>query len=68
MVGRAASGSFFLEAEVLNEVLLPYLDLEPGLSYFDLTSCYFDRGRLSYEEFYFATTSFEEIPTPDALF
>jgi hypothetical protein len=68
VVGRAASGTFFLEAEVLNEVLLPYLESVPELSYFDLTSCYFDRGQLFYEEFYFASPSFSEIPTPQSLF
>ncbi|MBN1835230.1 MAG: hypothetical protein JW820_05220 [Spirochaetales bacterium] len=68
VIGRVASGGFFLEAEIRAEALLPYLERAPELSYFDLTTCYFDRSSLSYEEFYFASPSFAEVPTPNALF
>jgi len=68
VVGRLASGGFFLEAEVRNDVLLPYLEQVPDLSYFDLTTCYFDRSALTYEEFYFGSPRFAEIPAPGSLF
>ena len=68
MIGELATGSFFLEARVADPVLLPHLESLPGLSYFDLTSCYFDRRELAYEEFYFGSLEFAQIATVGTSF
>lgn len=60
--GTLASGSFFLEAALSAATLYSALVSRPEFVSFDLTTCYFDRNSLSYEEFYFATVALKDIP------
>jgi hypothetical protein len=68
LAGRLFSGSFFLEAEIdlapVRQALARTLSVspEPGNLRVDLTSCYFDRGGLIYEEFFFSSLSLQDVP------
>ena len=68
LVGRLFSGSFFLEAEIdmapVRQALSRTLAGSPSQEDLrvDLTSCYFDRGSLSYEEFFFSSLSLMDVP------
>jgi hypothetical protein len=69
IVGELASGNFFLEARVdkmrLQRALLA---ADPEVSFFDLTTAFFDRGALAYEEYYYSSVVLQEIPTLDTLY
>jgi len=73
LAGRLFSGSFFLEAEIDMEPLRRALNRTIGESYapedlrVDLTSCYFDRSGLIYEEFFFTSLSLLDIPRPEEI-
>lgn len=68
LVGRLFSGSFFLEAEIdlapVRQALSRTFAVSPSPEDLrvDLTSCYFDRGSLSYEEFFFSSLSLMDVP------
>lgn len=64
LAGTVASSTFFMEAELPKMQLLQALPARPDVIVFDLTSAYFDRIGLVYEEFYFTTLSLKDIPTP----
>jgi len=68
IVGTLASGSFFLEAKIDKNLLYDILVAKPEITFFDLTTSFFDRQELTYEEFYIASVSFGEIPTEQTLY
>jgi len=69
VVGELASGSFFLEARADTRRLEPALrSAEPEIGCFDLTTAFFDRGQLAFEEFYYGTVGLEQIPSLDTLY
>jgi hypothetical protein len=68
IVGTLASGSFFLEARIDKDLLYDLLKATPEIAFFDLTSSFFDRQELSYEEFYIASVSLGDIPTEQTLY
>jgi hypothetical protein len=61
--GKLSSSSFFLEARINKQVFSPemirVLGSNPSL---DLTTCYFDKQNSLYEEFFFTTIYFKDIP------
>ena len=66
-VGRLVSGSFFLEGRISRRMVEAALGREIGPeAFFDLTTCYFDRGSGAYEEFYFTTVYLRDIPSGTA--
>ncbi len=69
LVGRLASGSFFLEAEIFIEKVYQALEDRSfsDLTTFDLTASYYDNIEIVYEEFFFATLSVKDIPAPEDL-
>lgn len=73
LAGRLFSGSFFLEAEIdlalLKRALTRTLAAQPAPEDLrvDLTSCYFDRGGLVYEEFFFSSLSFLDVPSLEEI-
>ncbi|MEE9307998.1 MAG: hypothetical protein V3V57_10795 [Spirochaetia bacterium] len=68
VVGKLASGSFFLEARIEKELLFDLLYARPEITFFDLTTSFFDRQELTYEEFYIATVALAEIPTEKTIY
>jgi hypothetical protein len=68
IVGRLASGSFFLEAEIDKNLLYDIEAAKPEITFFDLTTSYFDRQELTYEEFYVASVPLAGIPTEKTLY
>jgi hypothetical protein len=68
IVGSLASGSFFLEAKIDKSLLYDIEVAKPAISFFDLTTSYFDRQELAYEEFYVASVPLFELPTEETLY
>ena len=68
IVGTLASGSFFLEAKIDKNLLYDIEVAKPAITFFDLTTSFFDRQELAYEEFYVASVSLGEIPTEETLY
>ena len=68
IVGSLASGSFFLEAEIDKKLLYDIEVAKPAITFFDLTTSYFDRQELAYEEFYVASVPLSGIPTENTLY
>jgi len=68
VVGKLASGSFFLEARIEKELLFDLLSARPEITFFDLTTSFFDRQELTYEEFFIASVSLAEIPTEKTIY
>jgi hypothetical protein len=68
VVGKLASGSFFLEARIEKELLFDLLFARPEITFFDLTTSFFDRQELTYEEFYIASLTLAEIPTEKTIY
>lgn len=69
VVGELASGNFFLEARLDKGLLEPaLLAAEPEVAFLDLTTAFFDRRELSYEEFYYGSVALAQIPTVDSLY
>lgn len=68
VVGKLASGSFFLEARIEKELLFDLLSARPEITFFDLTTSFFDRQEMTYEEFYIATVALAEIPTGKTIY
>ena len=68
IVGTLASGSFFLEAKIDKDLLYDIEVAKPAITFFDLTTSFFDRQELAYEEFYVASVSLGEIPTEETLY
>ena len=68
IVGSLASGSFFLEAKIDKKLLYDIEVAKPEITFFDLTTSYFDRQELAYEEFYVASVPLFELPTEKTLY
>ena len=68
IVGTLASGSFFLEAKIDKDLLYDIQAAKPEITFFDLTTSYFDRQELAYEEFYIASIPLAGIPTEQTLY
>ncbi len=68
IVGKLASGSFFLEARIEKQLLFDLLSAKPEITFFDLTTSFFDRQELTYEEFYIASVTLAEIPTEKTIY
>jgi hypothetical protein len=68
IVGSLASGSFFLEAKIDKRLLYDIEMAKPEITFFDLTTSYFDRQELAYEEFYVASVPLAGIPTERTLY
>ena len=68
IVGSLASGSFFLEAKIDKKLLYDIEVAKPEIAFFDLTTSYFDRQELAYEEFYVASVPLSGIPTEKTLY
>jgi hypothetical protein len=68
VVGKLASGSFFLEARIEKELLFDLLSAKPEITFFDLTTSFFNRQELTYEEFYIASVRLAEIPTEKTIY
>jgi hypothetical protein len=68
IVGTLASGSFFLEAKIDKDLLYDIQAAKPEITFFDLTTSYFDRQELAYEEFYITSIPLAEIPTERTLY
>ena len=68
IVGKLASGSFFLEAKIDKGMLHDILTAKPEITFFDLTTCYYDRQELAFEEYPIATISLAQIPTENNLY
>jgi len=68
IVGTLASGSFFLEASIDKNLLYDIEVAKPEITFFDLTTSYFDRQELAYEEFYIASVPLAGIPTEQTLY
>jgi hypothetical protein len=68
IVGKLDSGSFFLEAEINKDLLYDIEMAKPAITFFDLTTSYFDRQELDYEEFYVASVPLSRIPTENTLY
>jgi hypothetical protein len=68
IVGSLASGSFFLEAKIDKSLLYDVQVAKPPITFFDLTTSYFDSQELAYEEFYVASVSMSAIPTEETLY
>ena len=68
IVGSLASGSFFLEAKIDKDLLYDIEVAKPEITFFDLTTSYFDRQELAYEEFYVASLHLSGIPTEETLY
>jgi len=66
-VGTLASQGFFLEAALDRQAIYAALESAPGQVALELTSGYYDRGSLAYEEFYYAMVALSDLPTPDML-
>lgn len=64
VVGELVAGTHFLEAGVDWARLPPGLRAKPPqLGFFDLTTVFFDRRELAYEEFYWASCAVQDIPS-----
>ncbi len=62
-VGRLLSGDFFIEGRVSRRLLEDALGQAVGpQTFFDLTTCYFERSTGVYEEFYFTSVHLRDIP------
>jgi hypothetical protein len=68
IVGELASGSFFIEAKIDKDLLYDIGEARPRITFFDLTTSYFDRQELAYEEFYIASIPLASIPTEQTLY
>ena len=68
VVGKLASGSFFLEALIEKELLFDLWSARPEITFFDLTTSFFDRQELAYEEFHIASVRFAEIPCEKTIY
>jgi len=68
VVGKLASGSFFLEARIEKELLFDLLSARPEITFFDLTTSFFDRREMTYEEFYIATVALADIPKEKTIY
>jgi hypothetical protein len=68
IVGKLASGSFFLEARLDKDKLYDLLDAKPQITFFDMTTSFFDRQELAYEEFYVTSVALSAIPTEKTLY
>jgi hypothetical protein len=68
IVGSLASGSFFLEAKIDKKLLYDIETARPEITFFDLTTSYYDRQDLAYEEFYIASIPLASIPTEQTLY
>jgi hypothetical protein len=68
IVGTLASGSFFLEAKIDKNLLYDIQEAKPEITFFDLTTSFFDRQELAYEEFYIASIPLAAIPTERTLY
>jgi hypothetical protein len=68
IVGTLASGSFFLEARIDKNLLYDIEVAKPRITFFDLTTSFFDRQELAYEEFYIASIPLAGIPTENTLY
>jgi hypothetical protein len=68
IVGTLASGSFFLEARIDKNLLYDIEVAKPQITFFDLTTSFFDRQELAYEEFYIASIPLAGIPTERTLY
>ncbi|UCF99083.1 MAG: hypothetical protein JSV89_05980 [Spirochaetaceae bacterium] len=68
IVGTLASGNFFLEAKIDKDMLYDLLEARPEVTFFDLTTSFFDRQELAYEEFHIASISLADIPTEKTLY
>jgi hypothetical protein len=68
VVGKLASGSFFLEAVIEKALLFDLLSARPEITFFDLTTSFFNRQELTYEEFYIASVTLAEIPTERTVY
>ena len=68
VVGKLASGSFFLEALIEKELLFDLWSARPEITFFDLTTSFFDRQELAYEEFHIASVRFAEIPGEKTIY
>jgi len=68
IVGTLASGSFFLEAKIDKDLLYDIQAAKPEITFFDLTTSYFDRQELAYEEFYITSIPLAGIPTERTLY
>jgi len=66
-VGSLASQGFFLEAALDRQAIYAALESAPGQVALELTTGYYDRGSLAYEEFYYAMIALSDLPTPDSL-
>jgi hypothetical protein len=68
VVGKLASGSFFLEARIEKALLFDLLSARPEITFFDLTTSFFNRQELTYEEFHIASVRLAEIPTEKTIY
>jgi hypothetical protein len=68
IVGKLASGSFFLEARIDKDELYDLLYVKPEITFFDMTTSFFDRQELAYEEFYITSVPLNSIPTEKTLY
>ena len=65
---RDSSGSFFLEAKIDKKLLYDIEVAKPEIAFFDVTTSYFDRQELAYEEFYVASVPLSGLPTEETLY
>jgi hypothetical protein len=68
IVGELASNSFFMEARIDKARLGRLLLSDPEIGFCDLTTSFFDRTAMTYEEFYYRSLSLAEIPTLETLY
>ena len=66
-VGSLASQGFFLEAELDRQAVYGALESDPKQVALELTTGYYDRGSLAYEEFYYAMMALSDLPSPERL-
>ncbi len=64
LAGELAASAFFMEARVEAKEVLAAMG---GEGSFDLTTVYFDRNELSYEEFYLGTYAVKDVPRSSEL-
>jgi hypothetical protein len=62
LAGELVSGNFFLEARIDKDKLKGMLRVQPRPDFFDLTTSFFDRQELAYEEFYLTSVPLNAIP------
>jgi len=66
-IGSLASGPFFLEAALDKAAIGAALLSPPELAIVDLTTGYQDRAEYAFEEFYYLSFGFKDLPNPDTL-